>query len=116
MNPFDPNAPTQANNETPAVAELKDLASIGPYKILRLLGKGGMGQVFLGESSAPKRLVAIKLMLADRIDGESLARFRREMEVLARLNHRGIAQLFEVAMSSSVMCRVLGTRWNTSRA
>jgi eukaryotic-like serine/threonine-protein kinase len=71
-------------------------AEIGPYKILETLGVGGMGQVLLGQSEVPKRKVAIKLMLSAGFNADSIMRFRREMEVLARLEHPGIARLFEV--------------------
>ena len=69
---------------------------IGPYRIIELLGQGGMGMVLLGESELPKRKVAIKLMLATQFDADALSRFRREMEVLARLEHPGIGRLYEV--------------------
>lgn len=75
-------------------------AEIGPYRILRTIGRGGMGIVYLGESSLPKRQAAIKLMLTDRFDTEGVARFRREMDVLARLDHPGIARLFEAGSLS----------------
>lgn len=73
---------------------------IGPYRILRAIGRGGMGIVYLGESDLPKRQAAIKLMLTDRFDTDGLARFRREMDVLARLDHPGIARLFEAGSLS----------------
>ncbi len=93
---IDPNAQTidgvpsavGGNNEFPQ--------QIGPYKILERLGVGGMGQVLLGESSLPTRKVAIKLMLSDSFSPDGIARFRREMEVMARLEHPGIARLYEV--------------------
>lgn len=85
---------TQANPE-PAVPTPELPAQIGPYRILRQIGRGGMGVVYLGESDTPKRQAAIKLMLSDHFDGEGLARFRREMDVLARLEHPGIARLYE---------------------
>jgi eukaryotic-like serine/threonine-protein kinase len=69
---------------------------IGPYRILETLGVGGMGQVLLGQSEIPKRKAAIKLMLGTGLSADAIARFRREMEVLARLEHPGIARLFEV--------------------
>ena len=73
---------------------------IGPYRIIELLGKGGMGMVLLGESELPKRKVAIKLMLTSQFDAEALSRFRQEMEVLARLEHPGIGRLYEVGTLS----------------
>lgn len=98
--PIDPNALTQDGSEQPtgnsALSSDGLPEQIGPYRILELLGQGGMGKVLLGESQTPKRQAAIKLMLADGFDAEALSRFRREMEVLARLEHPGIARLYEV--------------------
>jgi eukaryotic-like serine/threonine-protein kinase len=95
MSTIDPDALTEGGLNGAPIASLDALAQIGPYRIVRTLGRGGMGQVFLGERREPKRLVAIKLMLSDDVDAEALARFRREMEVLARLDHQGIARLYE---------------------
>ncbi len=90
----DPNALTQDGDSVPiAVADVP--AQIGPYKVLELLGQGGMGRVYLAENPLVKRQVALKLMLAERYQSEMLARFHQEMEVLAQLEHPGIARLFE---------------------
>jgi tetratricopeptide (TPR) repeat protein len=67
-------------------------ARIGPYRILRLLGEGAMGRVFLAAEDNPPREVALKLLRAPA--REALARFRREAEVLAQLEHPGIARLY----------------------
>ena len=93
---IDQTAQTQdGSNNSPALAgELPQ--QIGPYRIIELLGKGGMGMVLLGESDLPKRKVAIKLMLSSQFDADALSRFRQEMEVLARLEHPGIGRLYEV--------------------
>ncbi len=93
---IDQTAETQTDSSNaPAVpGELPQ--QIGPYRIIEMLGKGGMGMVLLGESELPKRKVAIKLMLAPQYDAEALSRFRQEMEVLARLEHPGIGRLYEV--------------------
>ncbi|MBK8286824.1 MAG: serine/threonine protein kinase [Ahniella sp.] len=68
---------------------------IGRYRILRTLGRGGMGVVYLAEQANPQRLVALKL-LAGASGAAALARFRREAELLARLSHPGIAHIVEV--------------------
>jgi predicted Ser/Thr protein kinase len=68
---------------------------IGRYRILRTLGRGGMGVVYLAEQASPRRLVALKL-LAGAVGEAALARFRREAELLARLSHPGIARIVEV--------------------
>lgn len=63
------------------------------FRILRQLGQGGMGVVFLAEQAQPRRLVAIK-MLGGAITEQALARFGREANLLARLSHPGIAQVY----------------------
>jgi eukaryotic-like serine/threonine-protein kinase len=90
----DPNALTQdGNSQSSFIADVP--AQIGPYRVIELLGQGGMGRVYLAENPMVKRQVALKLMLSERYQGESLARFHQEMEVLAQLEHSGIARLFE---------------------
>ena len=66
---------------------------IGPFRVLRLLGRGGMGVVYEAEQDEPRRRVALKLVHAGLAYGERLRRFRLEADVLARLQHPGIAQV-----------------------
>jgi len=70
-------------------------ARIGPYEVQALLGAGGMGEVYRATDSNLKRAVAIKV-LPDAVaaDAERLARFQREAEVLAALNHPNIASIY----------------------
>jgi eukaryotic-like serine/threonine-protein kinase len=67
---------------------------VGPYEVLELIGEGGMGRVYRATDTNLKRAVAIKV-LPDTVvaDADRLARFQREAEVLARLNHPNIAQI-----------------------
>lgn len=67
----------------------------GPFRLLRLLGEGGMGTVYLAEQARPRRPVALKLIRTGALSPELVARFRREAEFLAQLSHPGIAQVFE---------------------
>ena len=72
-------------------------ATIGPYQILAKLGAGGMGEVYRARDSKLKREVAIKVLPADVAnDRERLARFQREAEVLASLNHPHIAHVYGI--------------------
>lgn len=66
--------------------------SIGPYRILSLLGEGGMGRVYLARESHPPRDVALKVMRG--ISTAALERFRREIELLGQLEHPGIVRLY----------------------
>ncbi len=67
------------------------------YDILDVLGRGGMGVVYKARDLRLKRLVALKMIRAgDRAGAEHLARFRAEAEMVARLQHPNIVQIFEV--------------------
>jgi serine/threonine protein kinase len=69
----------------------------GPYEVLAKLGAGGMGEVYRARDSKLKREVALKVLPADVAnDRERLARFQREAEVLAALNHSNIAQIYGI--------------------
>ncbi|MFO0857840.1 MAG: protein kinase [Phycisphaerales bacterium] len=70
-------------------------ATIGPFKIERELGRGGMGEVYLARDTRLDRLVAIKALPAHfSQDADRLARFQREAKVLASLNHPNIATIY----------------------
>ena len=74
---------------------------IGPYRLVRPLGAGGMGRVYLAEQSQPvKRQVALKLIRSSVRSPESQARFDAERQALARLNHPNIGQLLEADTTS----------------
>ena len=67
---------------------------LGSYEITAMLGKGGMGEVYRARDTKLGREVAIKVLPeAFSQDAERLARFRREAQVLASLNHPNIATL-----------------------
>ena len=71
------------------------IESIGPFRIERELGRGGMGEVFLGHDTRLDRRVAIKALPAHLAsDPDRLARFQREAKVLASLNHPGIGAIY----------------------
>jgi serine/threonine protein kinase len=78
-------------------ANLAHPTSIGPYRVIRELGKGGMGTVFLGERSDGENetRVAIKLVRPGMDTEFILARFRRERQTLARMQHPNIARLLD---------------------
>lgn len=68
---------------------------IGPFRVLKELGVGGMGTVFLAEQTAPvRRQVAIKVMRSRFLDREGRVRFQAERQAMARLQHPNIAQIF----------------------
>jgi Tol biopolymer transport system component len=75
---------------------------LGAYEILTLIGSGGMGEVYRAHDNRLNRDVAIKVLPGDlAADHERLARFEREAQVLASLNHPNIANIFGVDDSSA---------------
>jgi eukaryotic-like serine/threonine-protein kinase len=91
----DPEA-TLDSAAAPVGLPAPDLGSIGPYRLIRKLGEGGMGQVWLAEQSAPvKRQVALKIIKAGRYDGSALLRFDVERQALAIMDHPAIAKVFD---------------------
>jgi serine/threonine protein kinase/Tfp pilus assembly protein PilF len=74
--------------------------SIGPYMLLRLLGSGGMGDVYLALREEPfTHYVALKVIRLGMDTREVLQRFEMERQILAALNHPGIARLLDGGMS-----------------
>jgi hypothetical protein len=81
---------------------------LGPYEIAALLGVGGMGEVYRANDTSLKRRVAIKVLPgAVAADPERLARFQREAEVLAALNHPHIAALYGLERSTGTTALVM---------
>ncbi len=75
---------------------------LGPYEIISTLGAGGMGEVYRARDPRLKRDVALKVLPATlAADTDRLARFQREAEVLASLNHPHIAQVYGIEESGT---------------
>jgi Tol biopolymer transport system component len=80
--------------------ELTPGSRVGSYEIICAIGKGGMGEVYRATDTNLKRQVALKVLPAElATDGQRLARFQREAELLAALNHPNIAAIFGVERS-----------------
>ena len=74
---------------------------LGPYEILSALGAGGMGEVYRARDTKLRRDVAIKILPeAFAADPDRIARFQREAELLAALNHPNVACVYGVEESS----------------
>ena len=98
--------------ETPAlVLAARDLAqdeptlpegtSVGPYRIVALLARGGMGDVYRATDPRLARDVALKTVTSvDRGDGHAVERFLQEARITASLDHHNIVRVFDVGMSS----------------
>src|SRR5690554_1132709 len=91
--------------DTPLVAPLplaRAGAHLGPYRLERMLGEGGMGQVWLASRADGlyQRRVALKLLRPGLADPGLRLRFTREREILARLEHAHIARLLDAGISA----------------
>lgn len=75
--------------------------SFGPYRIEKLIGRGGMGIVYLATQSNPKRQVALKLLANVAASAASRRRFALEIEVLGRLDDPGIAHIYEAGSQAT---------------
>jgi serine/threonine protein kinase/Tfp pilus assembly protein PilF len=82
-------------SESLADSALPPPERIAGYRILREIGRGGMGVVYLAEQSNPKRQIALKVIRPGVSSPGTLRRFELEAQVLGRLQHPGIAQILE---------------------
>lgn len=79
-----------------------DLPELDRFKLLRKLGEGGMGQVFLARQTEPvERQVALKLIRVRVQNATNLARFEVERQALAQMNHPAIAQVFDAGTTAA---------------
>jgi Tol biopolymer transport system component len=82
--------------------------TLGPYQVVAKLGEGGMGEVYRATDTRLKRDVAIKVLpAAFTEDRERLARFEREAQLLAQLQHPNIASIFGIEESGGVRALVM---------
>src|SRR4051794_37442583 len=91
------NQPTAAQQPAvPARAPLPRGTAIGRYRLIELLGEGGMGAVYLAEQREPvQRIVALKLMRSSLAGPNAVARFGAERQALARLSHQNVAAMYD---------------------
>ena len=77
--------------------------TLGEFQILRRLGQGGMGQVYLAEQVSLKRKVALKILRSDlAANPTSLQRFRSEAAAIARATHANIVQVYDIRESDGI--------------
>ncbi|MBS0198037.1 MAG: serine/threonine protein kinase [Planctomycetes bacterium] len=94
-------SPVDASRLAAAIAESPGM-TIGPYRIVRVLGEGGFGTVFLAEQSTPiRREVALKVVKLGMDTREVIARFHRERQAMALLDHPNIAKVYDAGSTDS---------------
>src|SRR4029079_15635511 len=81
--------------------------TVGKYRVVSRLGRGGMGTVYKAVDETLDREVAIKCLNADFGDADLLKRFRAEAITLARLNHPNIATLYELTEHDGQLLMVM---------
>ena len=74
---------------------------IGQYRIIGVIGSGGMGAVYEAAQDNPRRRVALKVVKSERATPAAMRRFKFEVQALARLRHPGIAQIYEAGTFQS---------------
>jgi len=80
----------------------KEGSILGPYKLVQLLGEGGMGSVWLAEQDKPvKRKVALKIVKAGMDSARVIARFEAERQALALMDHTNIAKVFDAGRTET---------------
>src|SRR5439155_3645743 len=81
---------------------------LGAYEVLELIGSGGMGEVYRARDTKLNRDVALKILPTEFArDAERLARFKREAQVLASLNHSNIGAIYGFEESNGIQSLVL---------
>jgi serine/threonine-protein kinase len=81
--------------------------TVGKYRILARLGRGGMGTVYRAVDETLDREVAIKVLNSEVSDAKLMARFRAEATMLAKLNHPGIATIYEIHKTDTDLMMVM---------
>jgi serine/threonine protein kinase len=92
-----------SNNTGLSETRAETPVTIAHYRIVKILGKGGMGEVFLAEdTSQPGRRVALKVLAPDLTKDESrLRRFKQEARAILALNHPNILTIFEIGQTDT---------------
>lgn len=86
-----------ARPQTPAASGLPE--RLGNFRVIREIGRGGMGIVLLAEQERPRRLVALKIMRPFRFAREDTRRFLLEAQMLGQLDHPNVARVYEVGVA-----------------
>jgi len=75
----------------------------GRYRVLKLIGRGGMGEVYEAEDQLLGEYVALKTVRADRASTHSLARLQKEIQLARKVTHPNVGRVFEVGLHQSLL-------------
>ena len=75
------------------------LGRMGHYEVPEIIGQGGMGTVYMAEQDNPRRTVALKVVRPGLASPAIVKRFTHEAQILGRLHHPGIAQVYEAGLA-----------------
>jgi serine/threonine-protein kinase len=106
----DATQPILSETASPPAASASDLTgkTLGDFHILRRLGQGGMGQVYLAEQTSLNRKVALKFLRPDlAVDPKALERFDREAKSVASITHANIVQVYAIGEAQGLHYMVL---------
>ena len=94
--PQDGVPPVDADATKPSLETHRPFRTIGPYRLLQLVGEGGMGEVWLAEQTHPvRRQVALKVIKAGMDTAQVVTRFEAERQALAMMDHPAIATVYD---------------------
>jgi serine/threonine protein kinase len=99
LSPPGPDGPADAARP---IAERLLNGRLGPYEILGQLGKGGMGAVFKARHAELGKVVALKVLPVDKVDELSVARFKKEVRAIGKLDHPNIVVAFDAGQAAGV--------------
>lgn len=98
---IDANGAACGRDRTQTTLQPVDPERIGQYRVLDVLGRGGMGVVYRAEQESPRRTVALKVIRPGVESREMFRRFETESQVLGWLQHPGIAQIYEAGAADT---------------
>jgi eukaryotic-like serine/threonine-protein kinase len=97
----EPGEDADRTTQHASIATASHPALIGPYRVLALIGEGAMGIVYEAEQERPRRRVALKIIRPGVSTPAMLRRFEHEYEFLGRLQHDGIAQIYQAGIADT---------------